>query len=77
MAEHFKNRFSFIGRVWCRTMHRRPMWPIHGEYECATCLRRYPVPWEAKGDSAGSTGITRPDTVTRTAWRHRISTLRG
>jgi hypothetical protein len=26
-------------------MHDSPMWPIHGEYECRTCGRRYPVLW--------------------------------
>jgi hypothetical protein len=26
------------------------MWPIHGEYHCSTCLRRYPVPWETDAD---------------------------
>jgi hypothetical protein len=24
------------------------MWPIHGEYQCRTCGRRYPVPWAAE-----------------------------
>jgi len=23
------------------------MWPVHGEYQCRTCGRRYPVPWAA------------------------------
>ncbi len=49
MAEQLKRRFSFFGRAWCRAMHKRTMWPIHGEYECSTCLRRYPVAWEAQG----------------------------
>jgi len=48
MAEHLKQTFSVLGRVWCRTMHRKPMWPIHGEYHCSVCLRRYPVPWETE-----------------------------
>ena len=45
MAEQLKARFSFLGRAWCRAMHKSTMWPIHGEYECKTCLRRYPVKW--------------------------------
>jgi hypothetical protein len=45
MAERLRAKFSVIGKAWCRTMHKRTMWPIHGEYECSTCLRRHPVMW--------------------------------
>ena len=31
---------------WCETMHDRAMWPIHGKYRCATCLREYAVGFE-------------------------------
>ncbi len=34
-----------VGVVWCGLMHDTPMWPIHGQYECATCGRHYAVPW--------------------------------
>ena len=34
-----------FGTLWCDFMHDSPMWPIHGEYECRTCRRRYLVPW--------------------------------
>src|ERR1700694_1977914 len=34
-----------FGTLWCDFIHDAPMWPIHGEYECRTCGRRYPVPW--------------------------------
>src|SRR5438445_6304958 len=34
-----------FGTLWCDFMHDSPMWPIHGEYECRVCGRRYPVPW--------------------------------
>jgi hypothetical protein len=34
-----------FGTFWCDSMHDAPMWPIHGEYECRICGRRYPVPW--------------------------------
>ena len=26
--------FAEIGRRWCRAMHQKPRWPIHGEYVC-------------------------------------------
>jgi hypothetical protein len=35
-----------IADLWCRLMHREPMWPSHGQYECRTCGRRYQVCWE-------------------------------
>jgi hypothetical protein len=34
--------------LWCALMHDSLMWPIHGEYQCRTCGRHYPVPWAAK-----------------------------
>jgi len=34
-----------FGTLWCDFMHDAPMWPIHGEYQCRICGRRYPVPW--------------------------------
>jgi len=34
-----------LGAMWCELVHDSPMWPIHGEYQCRTCGRRYPVPW--------------------------------
>jgi len=33
------------GRSWCGLMHNSPMWPIHGQYQCGDCGRRYSVPW--------------------------------
>src|SRR6266545_1721145 len=36
-----------LGALWCTFMHDSPMWPIHGEYQCRTCGRHYPVPWAA------------------------------
>ncbi len=36
---------SGVGELWCRLMHATPMWPSHGHYECRTCGRNYPVPW--------------------------------
>jgi hypothetical protein len=37
------------GRSWCGLMHDSPMWPIHGQYECGDCGRRYSVPWAGDG----------------------------
>jgi len=35
-----------ISELWCKKMHTRAMWPIHGKYICQVCLREYPVVWE-------------------------------
>jgi len=32
---------------WCKTMHSRAMWPVHGKYICPDCLREYPVVWSS------------------------------
>lgn len=37
---------NWISELWCKTMHTRAMWPIHGKYICSDCLRAYPVVWE-------------------------------
>lgn len=34
-----------LGTIWCDLMHDSPMWPIHGQYQCRTCGRRYAIPW--------------------------------
>ena len=35
-----------ISELWCKRMHTKAMWPIHGKYICPQCLRTYPVAWE-------------------------------
>jgi len=35
-----------LGMLWCDFTHDSPMWPIHGQYQCRTCGRHYPVPWD-------------------------------
>lgn len=35
-----------IGNLWCRQMHSRSLWPIHGKVICATCLREHACGWE-------------------------------
>jgi hypothetical protein len=37
---------NWISGVWCKTMHRQVMWPIHGQYLCPICLHVYAVKWE-------------------------------
>ena len=32
---------SKIDTIWCSVVHKEIMWPIHGQYECRTCGRRY------------------------------------
>lgn len=34
---------SNMGRLWCAVMHESVMWPVHGEYQCRACGRRYPA----------------------------------
>src|SRR5580692_8973281 len=40
-----RNAASKLGAMWCGFMHDAPMWPIHGQYQCRTCGRHYPVQW--------------------------------
>ena len=41
-----------ITHVWCKTMHARAMWPIHGKYICQKCLQEYPIAWEGPARQA-------------------------
>lgn len=34
-------------RIWCISMHGAISWPVRGHYHCQTCLREYPVTFEA------------------------------
>jgi hypothetical protein len=43
--------FTWMKRFWCRRVHRRTMWPIHGKYICTRCLQEYPVFWETEPHS--------------------------
>ncbi|MBL8231830.1 MAG: hypothetical protein JNL98_25255 [Bryobacterales bacterium] len=42
-----RNLWSYVENVWCYVMHPAPMRPVSGQYRCPSCLRQYPVPWEA------------------------------
>lgn len=35
-----------LSERWCKTMHSKAMWPMHGRYICPDCGREIPVPWE-------------------------------
>ena len=35
-----------ISEFWCRSMHTKAMWPIHGKYVCSQCLREHRLEWE-------------------------------
>ena len=37
---------------WCKQMHTKAMWPIHGRYICPQCFREHRVAWEHQGKSA-------------------------
>lgn len=37
-----------IGRWYCVRYHTRVSRPVHGEYFCWTCFRRYPVSWATR-----------------------------
>lgn len=47
MPSRSADRAERIAEIWCSLMHDSPMWPIHGQYQCRTCGRHYPVPWFA------------------------------
>ena len=34
-----------ISEVWCKSMHSKAMWPMHGKYTCPDCFREFPVEW--------------------------------
>ena len=34
---------SEVGILWCNLAHDSLMWPVHGQYECRSCGRRYPA----------------------------------
>ena len=34
-----------ISEAWCKSMHTKAMWPMHGKYICPDCFREFPVGW--------------------------------
>lgn len=59
MPSHSADRAERIAEIWCSLMHDAPMWPIHGQYQCRSCGRRYPVPWTAAHEPVAETPKTR------------------
>jgi hypothetical protein len=45
MFRQIQLHIESLGARWCNLMHGAVRWPIHGQYECATCGRSYSVPW--------------------------------
>ena len=37
-----------LAAAWCRLMYDTLMGPAHGQFQCGSCGRRYPVPWMEK-----------------------------
>ncbi len=44
--------WNTIGQLWCKRMHTRAMWPIHGRYICPQCLREHTLAWEGPAKPA-------------------------
>jgi hypothetical protein len=51
---NFLNSWS---EIWCSVMHRKTMWPIHGQYRCAECLRVLPVEWASQNSRTPVTAL--------------------
>jgi hypothetical protein len=68
------------GTFWCDVMHDSPTWPIHGQYRCRTCGRRYSVPWAGEKlppESARPTGLAAPATLQAGASSLRSTFVQG
>lgn len=64
MIRQVFERAEKIGRIWCRLMHNSVAWPIHGRYQCRTCMRHFFVPWDARDTlSAGISLATKDGTA--------------
>ena len=37
----FRQLRGKIGTNWCTMTHNSVLWPVHGQYECRTCGRRF------------------------------------
>ena len=61
---------DFIRSTWCKSMHHKAMWPMHGKYVCPRCLLEFPVPWEIPAmapEYARSSSRPVPETVSYAA----------
>jgi hypothetical protein len=59
-----------ISAGWCKTMHNRATWPIHGRYQCLECGRQYAVLWTESGRPEPKAEAVRPvhQPVTHAGW---------
>jgi hypothetical protein len=57
-----------LEELWCKAMHDRAMWPIHGSYHCSQCMREYRVEWATPPRTAEYADASlRPNPQTATA----------
>jgi hypothetical protein len=54
-----------LERLWCARMHGRPMWPVRGRYQCAVCLREFPVEFEMRHELETGSRLVTPRAVAR------------
>jgi len=47
-------------RFWCRKLHPRPMWPMHGKYICPRCFREYRLDWDVRKHQLASVVAAAP-----------------
>ena len=65
-----------ISELWCKMMHNKAMWPMHGKYVCPDCLRQYPVPWEHIPRAAQTVSRrTSPTLLGLFGWLKRFGTM--
>jgi hypothetical protein len=70
MVRFFNSVSSTLGGLWCQAMHSDAMWPVKGEYQCRTCLRKYKVAWEPSATPCPDSSVK-----LKTAPAQRISTV--
>jgi hypothetical protein len=64
-----------VSRWWCKRMHSKAMWPIHGKYICRVCLREYPISWVADELEATGDGPRRSSTELGLTQGQRMESL--
>jgi hypothetical protein len=52
-----------ISELWCRSMHNKAMWPMHGKYICPDCLREHPVVWDDIPQASETAQPARPAAI--------------
>ena len=69
--------WSRVERRWCTIVHRKAMWPVHGQYRCSICLRTYPVLWEHDHAGMGAASESRSFVLAPAAFGRREAKLAG